>query len=68
MNGIAIEVRKYVYPGKPQWHSFYIDLAGHTQPGSKRLPGKVPTYAESSALGHTLPGKQQLAVTVEWKE
>ncbi len=43
LNGKAIEVRKYVYPGKAQWHGFYIDLAGHAS-----------------------PGRQQLAVTVDW--
>jgi hypothetical protein len=45
LNGNPIEVRKYVYSAKTEWHSFYIDLSGHTR-----------------------PGKQRLAVTVDWKE
>lgn len=43
LNGRVIEVQKYVYPGKPAWHSFYVRLTGHTR-----------------------PGKQVLAVTVDW--
>lgn len=37
LNGNPIEVRKYVYPGKVEWHSFYIDLSGQTRPGQQRL-------------------------------
>jgi hypothetical protein len=45
LNGKGIEVCHYVYPGKSEWHSFYLNLTGHTQ-----------------------PGKQRLAVTVDWKD
>jgi hypothetical protein len=68
LNGYPIEVRKYVYPGKAEWHSFYIDLSGYTQPGKPQRVATMPEYAENFALGHTQPGKQRLAVTVDWKK
>ena len=37
LNGAALEVRRYVYPGKPAWHSFYLELTGRARPGPQEL-------------------------------
>jgi hypothetical protein len=37
LNGVPAEVRRYSYPRKKEWHSWYVDLTGAVDPGTVRL-------------------------------
>jgi hypothetical protein len=49
LNGHAVSVRRYEYPRKPDWHSYYVELTGIASPGSVELSVEV----EWQATGET---------------
>jgi hypothetical protein len=45
LNGAPADVRRYPYPRKQDWHSWYIDLTGVVDPGTVRLEVDVEWQA-----------------------
>ena len=46
LNGQPIEVRRFPYPRRPEWHSCYLELTGQASPGTQRLEVTV-TWREN---------------------
>jgi len=41
LNGQPVEVRRYAYPKRADWYTFYLDLTGQASPGRQRLEVEV---------------------------
>jgi len=41
LNGRPIEVRRYAYPKRADWYTFYLELTGQASPGLQRLEVEV---------------------------